>query len=91
MKSPFAIKPIMKSMEPDDFNRVIRAITHAILKCQDDWNGIHTSLLRPPRGGSEDDANPYVLAAGTKSGELKDNLEYRAAEGAPRSQWFHDI
>ena len=91
MKSPFAIKPILKSMEPDDFNRIIRAIAHAILKCQDDWNDIHTSLLNHLECNGEDDANPYVLAAGTKSGELKDNLEYRAAEGAPRSQWFHDI
>ena len=39
---------------------------------------------------SKGDANPYVLAAGTKFGELKDSLECRAAEGAPRSQWFHD-
>jgi hypothetical protein len=67
-----------------------RAIAHAIFKCQDDWNDIRTSLLKHLESYGKDDANPYVLVAGTNFGELKDSLECRAAEGAPRSQWFHD-
>ena len=67
-----------------------RAIAHAIFKCQDDWNDIRTSLLNHLESYGKDDANPYVLAAGTKFGVLKDSLECRAAEGATRSQWFHD-
>ena len=67
-----------------------REIAHAILKCQDDWNDIRTSLLSYPESYGKDDANPYVLAAETKFGELKDSLECRAAEGAPLSQRFHD-
>ena len=39
-----------------------RAIAHAILKCQDDWNDIRTSLLNHLESYGENDANPYVLA-----------------------------
>ena len=67
-----------------------RAIAHAIFKCQDEWNDIRTSLLNHLESYGEEDANPYVLAAGARFGELKDSLECRAAEGAIRSQWFHD-
>ena len=66
------------------------AIAYVIFKCQDDWNDIRTSLLNYLESYGKDDANPYVLAAGTKFGELKDSLEYHAAEGAPYSQMFHD-
>ena len=76
-------------MQPDG-HCVFRAIAHAVLDHQDDWNDIRTSLLNHLESYGEDDANPHVLAAGTNFRELKDSLECRAAEGAPRSQWFND-
>ena len=78
------------AMRPDG-HCGFRAIAHAILKCQDDWNDIRTALLNHLKSYGEDDANPYVLAAGTAFGELKHSLECHAAEGVPRSQWFNDM
>ena len=76
-------------MQPDS-HCGFRAIAHALLDHQDDWNDIRTSLLNHLESYGEDDTNPYVLAAGTKFREQKDSLECRAAEGAPCSQWFND-
>ena len=61
------------------------AIAHAILKCHDDWNDIRIPLLSELESYGEANANPYVLAAGTKFRNLKDSLECRAAEKAPSS------
>ena len=47
-----------------------RAIAHAIFKRQDDWDDIRTSLLKHLESYGKDDANPYVLVAGTNFGEL---------------------
>ena len=68
-----------------------RAIAHAICKCQDNWNDIRTSLTNRLESYGKDDANMYVLTSGTKFGEPKNSLECRASEGAPRSQWLHDL
>ena len=67
-------------MRPDG-HRGPRATAQAIPKRQDDWNDIRTSLLKHLESYGKDDANPYVLVAGTNFGELKDSLECRAAEG----------
>ena len=68
-----------------------RAIAHAICNCQDNRNDIRTSLINRLESYGKDDANLYVLASGAKFGEPKNNLECRALEGAPRSQWLHDL
>ena len=44
-----------------------RAIAHAILKCQDEWNDIRTSLFNQLESYGGDDANPYG-AGGLKPG-----------------------
>ena len=49
---------------------MLRAIAQTILKCQDDWNHISTSLFDHLESYGEDDANPCELAAGTKFGDL---------------------
>ena len=90
-ESAFGPYLTVTTMRPDG-HCGFRAIARAILKCQDDWNDIRTSLLSHLESYGEDDVNPYVLAAGTSPefSELKDSPECYAAEGAPRSQRFHD-
>ena len=69
-----------------------REIAHAIAKFQDDWMDIRTSLHNHLESYDEGgDANPYVLVAGTEFKKLKDSLECHAAEGAPCSQWIHNM
>ena len=84
-ESAFGPHLTVTAMRPDG-HCGFRAIAHAIFKCQDNWNDIRASLLKHLESYGKDDANPYALAAGTNFGDLKDSLEYRAAEGAPRSQ-----
>ena len=59
-KSAFGPYLTVTAMRPDG-HYGFQAIAHAILKCQDDWNDIRTSLLNHLESYGEDDANPYVL------------------------------